>query len=131
MNNTGSLGFHHVAVAADDFDRSATFYRDGLGFREVLAWGTAGDRAAMFDVGNGGRIEIFERPGHGLKQGQIIHFALRVSDCKGAHEAALAAGAQEVRPPEELDIPSDPVHPVTISFVSGPDGEEIEFFQER
>ncbi len=131
MNTIGSIGFHHIAIAANDFDQSTTFYRDGLGFREVLAWGKVGDRAAMFDVGAGGRIEIFERPGHILNQGQLLHFALRVSDCRKAHEAALAAGATEVRPPQELDIPSEPVHPVTISFVSGPDGEEIEFFQER
>ena len=32
---------------------------------------------------------------------------------------------------QDVEIPSQPVYPVTISFVAGPDGEEIEFFQER
>lgn len=131
MNRTGSHGFHHVAVAAEDFDRSAAFYREGLGFEQLMAWGDHGSRAAMFDVGNGGRIELFERPEHGLLQGQLLHLALRVEDCREAHATALAAGAREIKPPQDVDIPSQPVCPVTISFVAGLDGEEIEFFQER
>ena len=65
MNTIGSHGFHHIAVAAGDFERSAAFYRDGLGFEQLMAWGDHGNRAAMFDAGNGGRIELFERPEHG------------------------------------------------------------------
>jgi catechol 2,3-dioxygenase-like lactoylglutathione lyase family enzyme len=131
MNSIGSQGFHHIAVATRDFERSAAFYRDGLGFGQVMTWGDRGNRAAMFDAGNSGRIELFERPEHKLQQGQLLHLALRVADCRKAHAVALAAGAREVKPPQEVDIPSDPVCPVTISFVAGPDGEEIEFFQER
>ena len=131
MNTIGSHGFHHIAVAAGDFERSAAFYRDGLGFEQLMAWGDHGNRAAMFDAGNGGRIKLFERPEHELRQGQLLHLALRVEDCRKAHTTALAAGAREVKPPQDVEIPSQPVYPVTISFVAGPDGEEIEFFQER
>lgn len=131
MNNIGARGFHHIAIAAQDFDRSVSFYRDGLGFPEVLTWGHTGNRAVMFDAGQGSRVEIFERPGHALQEGLLLHYALKVSDCRAAHATALAAGATEIRPPQDVDIPSDPAFPVTISFVAGPDGEEIELFQER
>jgi len=33
--------------------------------------------------------------------------------------------------PKDSDISSTPVYPVRIAFCLGPDGEEIEFFEER
>ena len=131
MNNAmGAAGFHHVALAARDFDTSLEFYQDGLGFPTAHAWGKPGDRAVMLDVGDG-FLEIFERPGHPVADGPFIHLALRVPDCRAAHAAALEAGAVEKTAPKDVDIPSRPVYSVTISFVTGPDGEEIELFQER
>lgn len=132
-NAIGSQGFHHVAINARDFDASLIFYRDGLGFPIVRAW-TFGDeqlRGVMLDTGNGGCMEIFEDPTHEAPRGNILHFALRVGDVAGAHHTALAAGAREKVAPREITIPSDVPLPATISFVFGPDGEEIEFFQER
>jgi hypothetical protein len=78
----------------------------------------------MLAVGNGNYIEIFERPDHEQTEGRLLHYALRVDDCRSAHAAALGAGATELRAPADVDIPSDPVYAVTISFVTGPDGEE-------
>jgi len=124
-------GFHHVAIAARDFERSVAFYTEGLGCVPFRSWGASGERAIMLDTGNGDHIEVFERPDHLQTGGRILHFALRVTDCRASHAVALAAGAQELRAPAEVDIPSDPPYPVTISFVTGPDGEEIEFFEER
>lgn len=132
-NTIGSTGFHHVAVNARDFDASITFYRDGLGFPLVREW-TGGDpalRGAMLDAGHGSMMEVFEQPGWAADVGPIIHLAFRVSDTAAAHAAARAAGAREKLAPKEIEIPSDPPLAATISFVVGPDGEEIEFFQER
>ena len=57
------LGFHHIALRAKDFDRSLAFYRDVLGCTVAAAWGEAPSRKVMVDIGDGGRIEIFEKPG--------------------------------------------------------------------
>ncbi len=132
-NAIGGRGFHHVAIDTRDYDASVAFYRDGLGFPEVrtFRFGAAGQRAAMLDTGNGGLMEIFERPESSGGTGVIIHFAIHVDDVSTAHATALAAGATEKVAPKEIEINSDPPFPVTISFVTGPDGEEIEFFQER
>ena len=135
-NSLGARGFHHVALAVSDFDASLKFYRDGLGFPIYRAWGTPGNRAAMLAVdeaspGDGGYMELFERPHHRGEEGRLIHLALRVADCRAAHAAALEAGAREKTAPKDIEIPSNPAYPVTISFITGPDGEEIEFFQEH
>lgn len=133
VNRIGGKGFHHVAVNARDFDVSVSFYRDGLGFPVKRAWSGSepGSRGAMLDTGDGSYMEIFEKPDWDVALGKIIHFALRVSDTPAAHERALQAGAVEKMVPTDIEIPSDPPFPATISFVYGPDGEEIEFFQER
>lgn len=132
-NKIGGSGFHHVAINARDFDASVVFYRDGLGFPIRRLW-SGGDpvlRGAMLDTGNGSYVEIFEKPDWDVKLGKIIHFAIKVADTPAAHERAIEAGATEKMAPADMEIPSDPPFPVTISFVYGPDGEEIEFFQER
>lgn len=130
-NTITTDGFHHIAIAARDFDRSVAFYRDALGFSTFRSWGKTGDRATMLSIGGNGYLELFERPDHQHTDGRLLHFALRVPECRAAHAAALSAGATELSAPAEVDIPSEPPYAVTISFVVGPDGEEIEFFQER
>lgn len=132
-NSIGSTGFHHVAINARAFDRSLTFYRDRLGFRVRRPWtfGAENLRGVMLDTGDGACMEIFEDPAHEAPRGNILHFALRVTDVAAAHRTALDAGAKEKVAPKEITIPSDPPLDATISFVFGPDGEEIEFFQER
>jgi len=126
----GGGGFHHVAMNVKDFDASVNFYTDGLGFTLARLWKSESGRGAMLDTGDGNYLEIFEKNVPGSK-GTIIHYALRTSDCRAAHATALEAGGREKQAPTEITIPSQPEFPATISFVFGPDGEEIEFFQER
>ena len=40
-------------------------------------------------------------------------------------------GAKEKMAPKSMELPSEPPFPAVISFVYGPDGEELEFFQVR
>ena len=86
----------------------------------------------MVDFGSGHLLEIFAR-GNGGEQAdpRFLHLAIATSDPDAAYEAALKAGAQPVDPPKDVDIQSDPVFPVRIAFVKGPDGEILEFFCDK
>ena len=130
------LGFHHIALRVRDYDRSLAFYRDGLGCTIAAAWGEAPDRKVMVDLGDGGRIEIFEKPYSGKRicadfLGEWFHFAMRTDDVDAAYARALEAGAVSQMTPRDMDLPADPVYPVRLAFVQGPDGEVIEFFRPR
>ncbi len=132
----GGGGYHHVALRVSDFDASLRFYVDGLGFRKAHAWGSGDGRAAMLDTGDGACLEIFsggKRRTAPAPQNEtaVLHVALRTSDCDGATAAARAAGARITAEPKNVDIPSSPPYAVRIAFCEGPDGEIIEFFQER
>lgn len=137
MNQTvPGLGFHHIALAAKDFDRTLAFYRDGLGCPVVAAWRSAPERIAMVDLGDGGRVEIFERPYDGARicaefSGEWFHFAMHADDPDLAYARALEAGAVSVTPPKDADLLSDPVMHVRLAFVQGPNGEVIEFFHQK
>jgi glyoxylase I family protein len=124
-------GFHHVAIRSADFDRSVAFYTDGLGFKRAYGWGEGVGRAALLDIGDGNYIEIFAngKPRTGPIDSPLIHFALRVPDTDAAFARAVAAGAGVDMEPKNVDLQGDTVVTVRIAFVIGPDGEEIEFFQ--
>lgn len=127
-------GFHHVAIRARDFDKSARFYVEVLGFVPKISWGEKPARAVMLDVGDGNYLEIFERPDQAppIEQPQpaILHLALRTSDTAAALEKARAAGCRVTVETKDVLIPSRPEPtPVTLAFFEGPDGEIIELFQ--
>ncbi len=131
-------GFHHMAIQAQDFDKSVGFYTAVLGFQTKIAWGEAPKRIIMLDAGNGDYLEIFERPREAdapaLPDGNdsnIMHFALRTQDVAGVTERARAAGCAVTVEPKDVKLDTttgpNPVK-VRISFFKGPDGEVIELF---
>lgn len=131
-----TLGFHHVAIRARDFDASVRFYTEALGFTPRIQWGQPPKRAIMLDAGSGDYLEIFERPHQGPAPGGeepiLLHFALRTDDTDAAIARARAAGAVVTVEPKDLTIPSLPQPtPVRLAFCQGPDGELIEFFQNQ
>jgi glyoxylase I family protein len=125
-------GFHHVAIAARDFDRSLDFYRRVLGFAEVRQWkGKEGHRAAMLDTGDGSLLEVFERPAWDApREGSILHFALRCAEPDVVIERVRDSCAVVTMEPKDITIASDPPLPARIAFFKGPDGEIIELFRE-
>ena len=137
--------FHHVALRATDFDRTVKFYTEGLGFKVHYEFAVPGriDRAAFLDAGDGRYVEIFgpdsavqsegrrRQPGEERTEGALLHFCLRVADTDAAYARALAAGAESRIAPRVSTLGQDPLVEVRIAFVTGPEGEVIEFFQSK
>jgi len=136
-------GFHHVAIRAVDFDATIKFYSEGLGCNVHFRFAVPGriDRAAFLDVGDGRYIEVFgsgstvqsegrrRRPDEEPTEGALLHFCLRVADVEAAYARALAAGAVSRIPPRTATLGGDPPAEVRIAFVTGPNGEVIEFLR--
>ena len=124
------LGFHHVGLKAGDYDRSRAFYT-ALGMKEVLSWGEGERTISMFDIGDGGKIEIFANGGEAFaSNGKWIHFAFKVDDVDAAYAKALEAGAKPKSAPKVVPLDSKPVKlTLNCGFVFGPSGEEVEFFR--
>jgi glyoxylase I family protein len=136
-------GFHHVAIRAIDFDETVRFYTEGLGFRVHFPFAVPGriDRAAFLDAGDGRFVEVFgpgstvqaegrrRRPGEDRTEGAVLHFCLRVVDTDASYSRALAAGAVSCVEPGTRRLSEDPLAEVRIAFVTGPNGEVIEFMQ--
>jgi glyoxylase I family protein len=94
----------------------------------------------MLDAGNGNCLELFAGgaarhppPAGSPKEPEppLLHLAFRAPSCDAAFDRARKAGAAVIAEPKTVTIPSTPPATVRIAFCSGPDGETIEFFQER
>ena len=125
------MGFHHIGLKAADFQKSIKFYTD-LGMKEIVRWGEGEKEIVMFDLGDGGRIELFANGGDEFSEnGKFVHFAMKVDDVEKAYEIALAAGATPHIAPKVVSLDSKPEKiSINIAFVKGPDGEHLEFFKE-
>ena len=136
-------GFHHVAIRAVDFDETIRFYTEGLGFQVHYRFSVPEriDRAAFLDAGDGRFIEVFgdgsivqsegrrRFPNEEPVEGAVLHFCLRVADVEASYAKALAAGAHSRVAPRTSRLGEDPPVEVRIAFVTGPNGEVIEFLR--
>jgi glyoxylase I family protein len=139
----GAPGFHHVAIRAVDFDETIRFYTEGLGCRVHFRFSVPEriDRAAFLDTGDGRFIEVFgqgstvqaegrrRQPNEERTEGALLHFCLRVADVEASFLRALTAGAEPRVAPVTRQLGTDPLVEVRIAFVTGPNGEVIEFMQ--
>ena len=128
---------------ARDFDATIRFYTEGLGFRVHFPFSVPGriDRAAFLDAGDGRFVEVFgdgstvqsegrrRAPGEDRTEGALLHFCLRTTDTDASYARALAAGATSRVEPGTRRLSEDPLVEVRIAFVTGPNGEVIEFMQ--
>jgi glyoxylase I family protein len=133
-----SQGFHHVAIRAIDFDAALKFYAEGLGCSVRFEFSVPDriDRAAFLDMGDGRYIEVFGQgstvqsegrrrsPAEEPTEGALLHFCFRVTDVEAAYSRALAAGAVSRIAPIAAQVVAG-----EIAFVTGPNGEVIEFLR--
>lgn len=139
MSNKAIKGctFHHVALQSSDFERSIKFYTEGLGFEVYRTFVTSsGKTACLIDIGEGSYFEIFsdgeKSNGKDESAGSFLHLALSVDDARSAYERAIEHGGEEMgKAPRECVLGKDAPIYATIGFIKGPDGEEIELFQEN
>lgn len=123
------LGFHHIALKVKDFEKSYKFYTD-LGLTPYASWGEGSGRVQMFDLGDGGILEMFAGATDELAPvGNWQHFAMKCDDVDAAYEKALSVGARPHIPPKDAALDSKPEKMLLhIAFVLGPDDEQLEFF---
>ena len=131
----GCKGFHHIALHASDFERSYKFYTEGLGFREYRRWKNPERTICLLEMGGDAMLERFSdgapRTTFEPESGFYVHLALSVEDSAAAFARAITYGATAKKEPSLMTLPSIPPINAVISFVKGPDGEEIEFFEQR
>lgn len=127
-------GVHHIALKCkgmEQFEKAVHFYRDLLGMEVVRSWGAAPDCGIMLAIGSGSVMEIFSNADTELGQGAIRHFALATDDVDACAKVCAEAGYDVFMQPKDIVIGSEPPFPARIAFVTGPVGEEIEFFCEK
>ena len=146
--------FHHLALATRDFDQTLSFYTTALGARERLRFSQDGLRVALVEFDDGVMMEVLETspaasaartavaaaasklPGGDQISGvsPLLHFALEVDDVDAAFQSAIDAGATPAEPPADNTIHDDTgrgERTIRFAFVTGPNGESIEFISGR
>ena len=130
-------GMHHVAMRVHDFNKSVTFYTEGMGFQKASEWGEGDNRSIMLNTGNGNFIEIYAAGSDAEKpEGAYLHIGYLTDNFDEALSRAVAAGA--VITTDQL-VTIDPTlvtsqknplpQKIRIAFCKGLDGEIFEFIQ--
>ena len=119
-----------VALTTEDFNRLASFYRNGLGLEPAQVWPEDQGRALVVDMGKA-TLEVFnEKQAQTIDKIEVgrrisgqIRFALQVPDLNAATQRLLAHGATLVHA-EVLTPWGDK----TVRF-QDPDGMQITLYQ--
>ncbi len=127
----GYLGLHHIGLYVADMKRSLAFYKDGLGGKVVREFPTV-DRECtiiLVELAPGAVVELLPS-GKGRTESSIpwAHIAIRSSDARSDYKRALSAGALSRHEPWQGYLGDKEV---VNAFVTGPDGEVIEFFEDK
>ena len=133
MTNTQTVGVKelgHLVLYVRDLEQSAAFYRDALGWRQVVAERLGGAPIAAFSSGRTHHelllIEVGPdaAPIPGGRRVGLYHFGLKVGDSDDELRAVLAR-IQEAG----VKIVGASDHGVTHSlYILDPDGNELELY---
>ena len=122
-------GFHHIGLFVADVERSLRFYTEGLGGKVTFSFpmGESGQTIYLVDLGGNAVVELIPR-GNDEEESNArwAHIAVATDDTRSAYALAMTAGALTRNEPADLILGT---MPVCNAFVTGPDGEVIEFFQ--
>lgn len=137
MENTNQFapinGLHHISFRSSDFEATIRFFKEGLGFKELMTWNrSSGSPGMILDCGNGNRVEVFGGGSESdpLDDQHLFHLALLTEDVAQSHARALEFGATERMAPKAIEVDAQQgKFPLVISFVKAPGGAVIEFFQ--
>jgi glyoxylase I family protein len=130
-----SYGFHHLALWVRDIEKSKSFYKDVLGFKEVIRfphpWDANVRQIVMMDVGDGNCLEMFsDAPKGTIPNGAYFHVAFRTDDVDALFKRVKAAGTTVISAPKDVLLQGDVPTTVRVAFFEGPDGEQLEFCQQ-
>ncbi|MDR1599980.1 MAG: VOC family protein [Oscillospiraceae bacterium] len=129
MAGCGVKGLSHIGVIVSDMDRSIAFYQDALGFtldkRETLDGGT---RLAFLSAGTC-IIELIQRAGGNVPAapGPVDHICLDVEGIDDLVERLRAKGVVFLS--DKVNTLSGGLAGFRNIFLTGPDGERLEFFE--
>jgi len=141
-------GFHHVGITVSSLERSLRFYRDLLGFEEVMSWNPRAPyietlvgypgvdlHAAVLKLPNSpSRLELLEY--RGISAAQIdprngnagtAHIAFFVEDLDTLYRTLTAAGVDSVSEPITPTI--GPNRGGRAVYMIDPDGIRVELIQ--
>ena len=130
--------FHHVSLSVNDLDAQRRWYREALGFTEVIEQFELPEppvRTTVLQAANGMRVELIQRAGSSRVEGYddpldaargqgYGHWAVEVDDLDSTWAHLLAAEAQPVWPPADAVQPG-----ARFAYVKDPEGNLIEFIQ--
>jgi catechol 2,3-dioxygenase-like lactoylglutathione lyase family enzyme len=122
-------GYHHIGLYAQDLEKSLKFYTEGLGGKITFSFpmGNTGRTIYLVDLGGNAVVEIIPKGnGEAESNAHWAHIAVATDDARAAYEKARKAGALNQSEPQDIVLGT---MAVVNAFVTGPDGEVIEFFQ--
>jgi catechol 2,3-dioxygenase-like lactoylglutathione lyase family enzyme len=132
-----SVALDHAGLCVADLGDAQRFYAAAFGFQAEFPFelGVDGIRGVMLKLPDGGRLELFERPGSApnrrpetpiaaLNTRGYGHFAVTAPDIDPVYERALAAGATEKVSPRPSPEPG-----VRFAFLADPEGNLVELVE--
>lgn len=122
-------GYHHIGLAVKNIEKSLKFYTEGLGGTISFSFpmGNTGKTIYLIDLGGHAVVELLPKGNDEAEaNARWAHIALSTDDTHKAYEKALKAGAQKQTEPQDIVLGT---MAVCNAFVTGPDGEAIEFFE--
>lgn len=122
-------GLHHIGLYVRDMEKSLSFYTEGLGGRVTLTFpmGDSGKIIALVELAPGAVIELLPKGDRFADENYPwAHIALATDDARKAYHDALQAGAESRHEPGQGTANG---MEIVNAFVTGPDGEVIEFFE--